>query len=356
MNAFIVNQTPFQNDFASELKKELIDLKNKKLRVLVAYISWDGVKDIYNELESFYDCKSNSIEMIIGLGDSFRELDVLEYLNDRMPDGKFMIFNASNPEYTFHPKIYLFDKKDKLTVFIGSSNLSIGGIRKNSECMLKLNLDRKKDHTLIEEFNSTWSTYNDPKKPFGLGCLKDIDAMLKQAKSIRVKNEKSTQKSQIKKKNPLKDLFPEIDIPTSKSTLTLQNRKTHTTQKNRLGKGSILLMEVKEETGGGSQVQFPSAVFTDYFSFIKGKNHKTIELCFSGDEEFRPAVLCKFDNKTFRCTIREIIGYDRPLILKFEKNSLNGYFVTIIQGANFDKQIKKCIYQTRRDAKRWIII
>ena len=354
MKTQVINQTPFNNPLKKELKLELIDKATTRFRALVAYLSWRGLDTIYEELESFYESKDSQVEMIIGLGSTTSEIDVLRYLNERMPRGSFKVFNASNDNYTFHPKIYYFDKKDSLTVYIGSSNISLGGISTNSECSIKLELDRKNDHLLLTEFEDVWQTYSNPQSPFKKNNLRSIDKKLLNAlEKLRIRLEKN-EKTLSRQSNELKKLFPELDIP---RTSTISHIKGQA-QNKRIVKpkaGSILFLEVLTETGAnGTQVQIPSLVLENYFDLKPGQIHKTIQLQFSVNK-FRPSVICRFGNYTYRFTITEIISFKRPLLLKFEKIGVDKYIVSFLQGIYYKTQIKNCTNQTRAGAKHWLI-
>ncbi|MCX6252631.1 MAG: phospholipase D-like domain-containing protein [Bacteroidetes bacterium] len=354
MKTQVINQTPFNNPLKDELKLELIDKSTTCFRALVAYLSWRGLDTIYEELESFYESKYSQLKMIIGLGSTTSEIDVLRYLNERMPKGSFKVFNASNDNYTFHPKIYFFDKKDSLTVFIGSSNLSLGGISINSECSIKIELDRKKDNSLLKEFEDVWETYSNPQNPFKKNNLRSIDkALLKGLEKLRIRIEK-IEKTQRRKSNELKKLFPELNIPAISTVSHIKGKA----QSKRIIKpkvGSILFLEVLTETGAnGTQVQIPSSVLENYFDVKPDQIHKTIQLKFPYNE-FRPSVICRFGNYTYRFTISEITSFDRPLLLKFVKLGTNKYIVSFLRGSLYKKQIKNCTNQTRADAKHWLI-
>lgn len=47
-----------------------------------------------------------------------------------------------NKEKLFHPKIYAFDLGDRLEVYLGSSNLTMGGLKSNVECGVFLNAEK----------------------------------------------------------------------------------------------------------------------------------------------------------------------------------------------------------------------
>jgi len=58
----------------------------------------------------------------------------------------------------FHPKVYAFEMKDRLEVYIGSSNLTGAGLSKNNECgvFLSAEADHPKLKELLFYVNSCW--------------------------------------------------------------------------------------------------------------------------------------------------------------------------------------------------------
>lgn len=354
MNVIILHQTPFQNQLYAELRKELSDTKNKSFRALVAYLSWKGIETIHPELEKFYERNKDGLKMIIGVGETNIDIDVLRYFKERMPTGYFRIFNAANPNYLYHPKIYIFDHNNYLKVFIGSSNFTGGGLYSNSECNIKLVLSKNKDQALINEIEEIWHTYNKPKPPFKKGNLKKLNNNILNSITEAQKKLVPFQR-QNKKHNEVKDLFPSINIPNKLKHYKnpVDNKGIHNL-KDDIGK--VLLLEVLKETGvGGIQVQIPSEVMETYFKVRKNEKNKTIQIKVQKADP-RPAVLCSFRNFTYRVTVNELSDIDRPLILKFIKSLNNIYDVQIIKGQKYLTEIIKCKNQTRKGAKRWYII
>jgi HKD family nuclease len=356
MKTFIINQTPFSDPMLDYLKADLRDSKIKSFRALVAFISWSGFENIHEDLEKFYDKDPSKLKMIIGIGSDAAEVAVLRYLTQRMPNGYFRIFNASNNNYTFHPKVYFFDKDESLIVYVGSSNFTLGGLYFNSECSIKLVLNRRQDKSLIEELEKTWDTYYKPQKPFNAGNLKEISTLiLNKLDKVYLNHRGSAIKRKIEN-NDIKSIFSQLYIKAPTPSVKIEKPKLPVQKPIHPSvKSTILLLEVLIETGAnGTQVQIPSKVLSSYFDVKAKEQHKTIKIKFP-NADFRPSVICQFGNFTYRFTIPEINGMKRPLLLKFIKHENNKYEVSILTGTNYNRNIVQCTNQTRHDAKRWII-
>lgn len=118
---------------------------------------------------------------------------------------------------------------------------------------------------------------------------------------------------------------------------------------------SILFLEVLTETGaGGTQIQIPTIVVKEYFGMDQTDKHKTIEISI-GVDQYRPAVISSFDNFTYRVSINEVLGYERPLLLRFSRHAPDRYSIDILTGDLYNIKIAYCIHQTRIDSKRWLI-
>ena len=53
----------------------------------------------------------------------------------------FKVFITNQKGITYHPKIYYFKNKENIVTFVGSSNLTSGGLKTNIETSVKLNID-----------------------------------------------------------------------------------------------------------------------------------------------------------------------------------------------------------------------
>lgn len=345
MKTEILHQFPGKQNLNEQLIKALKDDSCTQLRIIVAYISWYGIRPMHRELEKFHDA-GKKVSIIIGVGGGRSESEGIKYLIERLYNADLFIFHAPSPNFTFHPKIYIFSNDSKRLVFIGSNNFTMGGLFCNCECAVKLSLNYKSDKKYWKEINAIWGSYLKPLKPFKKGNLKKITSKLLYAYSKEIETAQKTYKKS--SKPILKKLFPAVQIirpPVPPVEKRVSKKKV----------GKILLLEILKETGArGTQVQVPRRVI-DYYFDAPVKGYQTIELKF-GYERVRPAVICHFPNKTHRISFHELGGLRRPLLMKFNESGENRYSVKLITGKEYKKLIKKCTNQTRSGARRWGIL
>ncbi len=112
--------------------------KANTTQIAVAFLKYSGIKVIEDSLRQSLD-NGGSIELIVGL--DFRTTDPrsIHYfinLKKEYSKVKFYCFGDKGENKTaifFHPKIYLFEKRQEMTGIVGSTNLTKGGLISNFE-------------------------------------------------------------------------------------------------------------------------------------------------------------------------------------------------------------------------------
>ncbi len=74
------------------------------------------------------------------------------------------VFHNPNPRSTFHPKLYLVEKKKDVTLFIGSNNLTDGGFYTNYEVASKYRFNLPEELSDLTKFVSPVEDLLDPKE------------------------------------------------------------------------------------------------------------------------------------------------------------------------------------------------
>lgn len=352
MNIKLLPQVPGELSLYKELNHLFKSNKYNSFRCLVAFITWEGLSLIYQEMENFYNRNKGQVNFILGLGGNSEELHSLRYLIQRMSKGRYRIFDANNRNYTFHPKIYLFTGLKESCILIGSNNMTQGGLYYNSECSISISYKNNSKDEFIDEVENLWQQYSKPLPPFSKNNLKNVsESFLTRLNKFY---SKSIAGKTFHKKNKTKELFGAINIPNPPVESLPKDERSKSKSKKKSGKkGDILLLEILKETGAnGTQVQIPYEVLVKYFNV--SSNHKTIQI-FWENNLIRPAVLCSFSNYTYRVSIVEIARMKRPLLLNITRIGKDIYKITSIRGTQYKKVIQICTNQTRKDAKRWII-
>ena len=108
-------------------------------RAAVAFVKRSGTRHIAPALAAF--ARVGHVEIIAGIDHRGTSAEGLRDLLDAVhPEGRIVVFHNRLP-FTFHPKVYLFRSPDAADVFIGSGNLTEGGLFTNYEAGFRLPLD-----------------------------------------------------------------------------------------------------------------------------------------------------------------------------------------------------------------------
>jgi HKD family nuclease len=342
----ILSQYAGNSPLYKVINEELVKKDVVEFKILMSYLNWGGLELIHENLEKFYD-NGGKINFIVGLGNNADEIDVLKYLKERMPKGSYKVFNTSNSNFIFHPKLYYFKGKQKSSFILGSNNFTLGGLNSNSELSLKF--DGESTMPEFKNILDVWLFYSNPKPPFSKKNLIEI-TKIQIDKLTKLKKSKDQNLNVDEYLSQIKDYFGEVKI-----TQPEKRKKVKKQQPNNLVNEGLkdLFLQVLEETGGGQQVQIPSIVANTYFS-KKSIFPLTIQIKFKSNG-YRPVVIQKFNNHTIRFNIHEISDLSRPLLLHFEKQDTNKFIMKALSEGEYKSVIKKCTNQTRYGSKKWII-
>jgi len=324
----------------------------------MAFVTKDGLRYIKDALEQYYD-NGGVVEFIIGIDNGVTTYEALAYLKTRFPEASLFIFHDASPKKVFHHKVVIFENEKTLACVIGSANLTLGGMYSNYESVFFAEFDRQLDKHHVVELSKTWDAYRNPREPFHPQNLQSLtDAWLTgHGPQLR----RNTQKHKKMQTGTSQSGFPTTDLP--KPALSSWPRSQRTKREGReprvsnVSKGGKLLVEVLKETGaGGTQIQMPTKVLTDYFN---GSIRRPIPLrLLFGHGSFRDGYIHHFANNTHRISIKELANVPRPVILVFERlqHYANSFQCTILRGAGYQKALRDCDQQTRLEAKRWGIV
>jgi HKD family nuclease len=114
----------------AHIEKDLKD--TQRASIVVAFAKETALKAL--DLKSF--CRRSELRLIAGTDFMLTELALLRELEKRAT-ATCCVYHKS-PDRGFHPKLYVLDKRKTRVVYIGSSNLTFGGLRKNIEANVRL--------------------------------------------------------------------------------------------------------------------------------------------------------------------------------------------------------------------------
>jgi len=149
------NPTPLGNLLNHDLKSG----HWTEFRAAVAFARLSGVNRLSTSLNQFG--KTGKINISIGVKDLPTTEEALKMLLSKVGAlGQIWIFHQESGP-TFHPKVYYFSNKSQAKIYVGSGNLTKGGLYENYEAFLCNTLDRSTDSHLIAEIESmlnSWAT------------------------------------------------------------------------------------------------------------------------------------------------------------------------------------------------------
>ncbi len=130
----ILSNTNFQLE--KVIKNEFIEANT--VRIAVAFLKKTGLDLVKKQLD-FALSQKTDIEFIVGLDfktTDYKALNELEKIKSENKTFKYYCFGDRENNYNsliFHPKIYLFNSKNRYISIIGSSNFTNGGLSTNFE-------------------------------------------------------------------------------------------------------------------------------------------------------------------------------------------------------------------------------
>ena len=172
----LINQ-PFSGKHGDVLVSILDSGRYSRLRLAIAFARSSGVLELGDAFERFRSA-GGAIEVYVGVdmaGTSYEALCALLQLVDALT-----IVHATSPQ-TFHSKIYCFESKDEANVIIGSANLTGGGLWRNVESSMTMELDLSNtdDFALLSSVNKLFEHLENPSAhPMTLKSVNDIDSLL----------------------------------------------------------------------------------------------------------------------------------------------------------------------------------
>lgn len=156
MRAQMVGQ-PFQE--ALSLHDFLLsvcgDPELDRLRLAVAWAKRSGLTRIEQPLRAFRE-RGGFVEAIVGISEGGATKQGLRFVQD-MCDRAFVCYDAAR---TFHPKLYLALGDARAEIFIGSNNLTAGGVFWNYElgAWLSLDLADEGDAAFLQDVQSWYDS------------------------------------------------------------------------------------------------------------------------------------------------------------------------------------------------------
>jgi HKD family nuclease len=147
------------DNYSKELISILSDtIKNSSdIRMAVAFVSRRGLSLIDSSINYICSTKVN-LEFLIGLDMRTTEPEALKYiynLSKNYNNITLYCYSSLEQSSIYHPKLYILKGVKTITSIIGSSNLTVGGLKKNIEVNIVVTIDEQ-DEILAD----IYATYN----------------------------------------------------------------------------------------------------------------------------------------------------------------------------------------------------
>jgi HKD family nuclease len=332
----------------------------QRFRAAVSYARWDGLGLIAPKLETLLKA-GGDFQSIYGIANGITTPDSLLYsLYLRELYKTHSYAGSVEDKYanaTFHPKFFEFQFAETTVAFIGSANLTGGGLIRNSELDVEIKVSR--ESPFAKELDEAWRKLRDGALPVTLARIRSMVAKDVLGSELRTENVDPSQppKPMLKtgvKASP-KPLFRQVLKVSSprKRNKILSDLDTITEKPERL-----YLQVLEYETGGqaaggkpGYQIQLPVATLAAFFGVGPTQPQKVT--FFFGVQPTKVS-LTHFGNKTHRVRLKPLQNIKRPAIVIFERFSPNRYHCSVVPPGSYNKILQtNCTEQTRTGARKW---
>lgn len=149
-------------------------------RAAVAFAKRSGVKHVAENLRTF--AQRATVKISIGIDHCGTSAEAIaDLLAAVQTKGEVWLFHNDSPaNATFHPKVYLFSNAEAAECFIGSGNLTEGGLFTNYETFVLLSLNRKDegDREVLARIESLLDSSSDAGKGIALLVTEQLIAEL----------------------------------------------------------------------------------------------------------------------------------------------------------------------------------
>ena len=315
----------------------------------MAFLRSSGVATLASVLEG---ARYNGLrlEFIVGLDNRMTTADGLRLLMQCFPHATICGFHAANFEIVFHPKVILLDTDRILAAYVGSANLTRGGLMSNFEAgvWLELQKNQRQDMRSIAELEQLWNFYRNPADRYaGLLALITEDWIRAHLQDLGPEPQQLDRGFEVDKPYGVAG-FPRLPTPRVPRMAGPRHPR------RRIVENRVLYLEILRETGGGgTQVQIPTETLREYFRSPLTEN-RTILVSFHRSP-FRPATICHFPNNTHRISLPELTGIERPCMVLFVRSQDDPvrYHCRILAGERYRRALRRCDSQTRLGAKHW---
>lgn len=128
-----------------------------KFRLIVAFAKVGPLLRLEEKLKAWADA-GKQVEAIYGIDEKGTSIEALEFSMKHFSSVHIAHVKAGAFNPTFHPKIYHFEGPEKSRLYIGSNNLTVGGVESNSETNICLDFAHADDGDLLDKAHEMWDS------------------------------------------------------------------------------------------------------------------------------------------------------------------------------------------------------
>ena len=306
----ILNQ-PLRDKIGDRLKTLLSKNDSQRFdtfHFLVAYVKVSGVNQLASAIQYFRQ-GGGEVRAVVGVN-RFQKNTSLEGLQNLMPlCNEIWAYNNESANRTFHPKVYIFERVSRTgVVFVGSSNLTAGGLYTNYEANFCFEYDLKNpsDADKFASIRQMFEAYSTPSEfcriltPAYLQSLDDYGYLGSEGlQSTRQSGDDDEETGSVPAKR--KALFGSAGL--SAPTTTRRIRRTvrsgigvrRTEDSSVLLDAPVLIAEIPRAGNRWNQANFDLDTFRSFFQLQAKRNQSVLLFPVSedgtvGEAEFRQSV------------------------------------------------------------------
>lgn len=290
----------------SDRTKTLHELLLKEVNVSTngggayAFVSISGVVLLFQD-EFFKNFLSNhTYTLIVGIDSitSEKAVEKLKEIKKNYKNLKVVAYLNPNTKQLFHPKFSWFENETGGKVIVGSGNLTVGGMRKNTEAILTAELSAKEFNDIKTQWNNWMVEIKDYLKD--IECQEVLDKV--KENDMRFTNSNG--------------LTNQMDVEEKLSSNKIEHEDDLLWDSNEITDADVLIAEVPKSSKRWSQVNFDKNSFENYFGAYAGRNDgyrillKSTDLQgrLAKDIESRKAVSVKSSNYRFEINKAKVLG------------------------------------------------
>jgi HKD family nuclease len=136
-----------------DLKKSLADKDFSEFYFTVAFAKVGPLYRLQELLQAWRAAGKNTMG-IFGIDHCGTSVQALQFALDHLDS----VYYTQYRGHSFHPKVYCFKGKKKAVVFIGSNNLTMGGMEINFEAAIEIEFSLPDEHTEFEQARTMFTS------------------------------------------------------------------------------------------------------------------------------------------------------------------------------------------------------